>query len=67
MWVYYMSFASVYLTAEARESSLLPPLISSLFQQAVSLVGTDPNAGKLWDSYVMYETSCVLSLSPTHV
>lgn len=25
----------------------------------MSLVGTDPGAGKLWDSYVMYESSCV--------
>lgn len=32
---------------------------ASYFQKAVSLVGTDPKSGKLWDNYVMYETSCV--------
>ena len=49
MWIYFMSFASVYLTSEARE----------YFQKAVSYVGTDPKSNKLWDNYVMFETSCV--------
>ena len=34
-----------------------------LFKRAVSLVGTDPKSGKLWDNYVMFETSCVLPRS----
>ena len=48
MWIYFMTFASVYLISEARE----------YFKKAVSLVGTDPKSGKLWDNYVMFETSC---------
>ena len=39
-------------------------LSASYFQKAVSLVGTDPKSGKLWDNYVMYETSCVGFVSP---
>ena len=59
MWIYYMSFASTYMQAKAREFRFFLPFTSSLFQKAVSLVGTDPGAGKLWDLYVMYESSCV--------
>ena len=49
MWIYFMSFASVYLISEARD----------YFQKAVSYVGTDPKSNKLWDNYVMFESSCV--------
>lgn len=42
-----------------RVSFTLFALEFRLFKKAVSLVGTDPKSGKLWDSYVMYETSCV--------
>lgn len=34
-----------------------------LFEKAVSFVGTDPKSSKLWDNYIMFETSCVCTPS----
>lgn len=54
-----MQFASNHLASEARGYQYFHLFIYSYFAKAVSYVGTDPKSGKLWDSYVMFETSCV--------